>query len=198
MDILTAKCERIGSYILRRNRLLRVVFQRHCDKEKLTANRYQLPYGTYVHDDYPEEINHRRLRLRPILKAAKEDGQKARLDVDKLVIDNKSCRLSPKNNLHELPEKLKYTALNEKLDGDTLAYFGMNHSLSNFHPAEIKKDGLTYNCSEQYIQYKKAMLFEDYTTAEEILTTKIPKDMKRLGSRIERFDKANGLTIAIR
>ena len=130
-----------------------------------------------MHDDYPDEINHWRLQLRPIMKVAKENGHKARLEVDKLVIDSKPYGLSPRN-LHELPDKLQYTALNEKSDDETIAFFCINHPLSNFHPAEIKKDGLTYNCSEQYIQYKKVMLFDDYSTAEEILTAKLPTDIK--------------------
>ena len=188
-DILIANCECVGPYVPRRNRPLYVVFQWQGDKEKLTSNQYQLPHGVYVHDDYPEEINHRRLQLRPIMKATKEDGHKAKLEEDKLVIDSEPYRLSPKNNLHELPDKLHYTALNEKSNDETIAFFGINHPLSNFHPAEIKKDGLTYNCSEQYIQYKKAMLFGDHNMAEEILTAKLPTDIKKLEGRIRIFDK---------
>lgn len=45
-----------------------------------------------------------------------------------------------------------------------------------------------FNCVEQYMMYSKAMLFDDYDTAEKILATKDPREQKKLGREVKNFD----------
>lgn len=61
---------------------------------------------------------------------------------------------------------------------------------SNWYRCQFKdNDGIIYNCTEQYIMYKKAELFGDMKTAEEILKTFQPRFQKSLGRKVKNFDE---------
>ena len=49
---------------------------------------------------------------------------------------------------------------------------------SNWYPASITIDGITFSCCEQYMMYQKAILFKDYEIADKIINTTTPKDIK--------------------
>ena len=51
----------------------------------------------------------------------------------------------------------------------------------------IDKDGIVFNCTEQYMMYKKAMVFGDEETAQEILDTESPRDQKALGRQVKGY-----------
>lgn len=55
---------------------------------------------------------------------------------------------------------------------------------SNFSDSER-----TYSCAEQYMMYKKAMLFNDPDTAQKIMDAKYPGDMQKLGRQIANYDQ---------
>ena len=67
--------------------------------------------------------------------------------------------------------------------------FFLRGPLSQWHKASMTDaDGITYNCCEQYMMYKKAMLFGDAETAAEILNAKNSRDQKALGRKVRGFD----------
>lgn len=47
---------------------------------------------------------------------------------------------------------------------------------------------IKYNCAEQYMMYKKALLFKDFEVADKILKETEPKNIKALGRKIKNFD----------
>ncbi|KAK0856952.1 hypothetical protein LTS02_010396 [Friedmanniomyces endolithicus] len=51
-------------------------------------------------------------------------------------------------------------------------------------------DGVSFNCAEQYMMYRKALLFKDTATAAEILKTTSPRKQKGLGRQIQGYDQA--------
>jgi len=60
---------------------------------------------------------------------------------------------------------------------------------SNFYPAEFTDgNGVKYYNSEQYLMYKKAKLFNDIETANKILSTKNPFEIKEHGRGVKNFD----------
>lgn len=70
-------------------------------------------------------------------------------------------------------------------------FYKTRHPFSNWHPANFEDaDGIEYDCSEQYMMYQKAVLFEDLDIAEEILETSDPGKHKALGRKIKGFDSA--------
>jgi ribA/ribD-fused uncharacterized protein len=58
---------------------------------------------------------------------------------------------------------------------------------SNWHPAKFKVDGIEFNCSEQYMMYQKALLFQDQEIADQILETDKPGKQKELGRKVKGF-----------
>lgn len=51
------------------------------------------------------------------------------------------------------------------------------------------EDGITFNCCEQYMMYKKAIHFSDFKIADRILKEDDPSKIKQLGRRISNFDE---------
>lgn len=49
--------------------------------------------------------------------------------------------------------------------------------------------GLTFNCCEQYMMYKKAEMFGDEESMQAILIEKDPRKQKKLGRKVSNFDK---------
>lgn len=60
---------------------------------------------------------------------------------------------------------------------------------SNWYPSEFVIDGITFNCSEQYMMYGKAMLFGDHEIAEKILKSSNPGSQKALGRKVKKFNQ---------
>lgn len=60
---------------------------------------------------------------------------------------------------------------------------------SNWHHAEFVIDGVKFKNTEAHMMWKKAMLFGDAETAEEILKAKHPRDCKAFGRKVKGFDK---------
>jgi ribA/ribD-fused uncharacterized protein len=60
--------------------------------------------------------------------------------------------------------------------------------LSQWHMESFVENGLKFNCCEQYMMYKKAVLFNDSTTANEIMSMTKQYDIKAAGRRVKNFD----------
>lgn len=67
-------------------------------------------------------------------------------------------------------------------------FFWKKHSpFSNWHPSVFTHDGITFNCSEQYMMYHKAKLFGDTEIMEKVMQTDSPKEQKALGRQVKNF-----------
>lgn len=64
----------------------------------------------------------------------------------------------------------------------------INGVCSNWYMSNFTIEGVEFNCVEQYMMYKKAMLFKDEQTAQEILADKNPANMKKYGRKVKNFD----------
>ena len=56
-------------------------------------------------------------------------------------------------------------------------------------------DSVTYKCNEQYIQESKDLLFGDFDTAEAIMNSSSPYDMKNLGKILQTSSTECGKTM---
>jgi len=64
-------------------------------------------------------------------------------------------------------------------------YFFWKHQFGQWTMRDMTDpDGITYNCAEQYMMYKKALLFGDVTTAKKILLEKKPLLQQELGREV--------------
>lgn len=62
-------------------------------------------------------------------------------------------------------------------------------SFSQWYESDMVIDNQEFNCNEQYMMYKKAVLFKDYKQAEKIMNTDDPKEQKALGRQVLNFNK---------
>lgn len=62
--------------------------------------------------------------------------------------------------------------------------------LSNFWHAPFELDGLTFQNTEQYFMWKKAITFNDQDIADKILATNSPKEARRLGQLVHGYSDA--------
>lgn len=60
--------------------------------------------------------------------------------------------------------------------------------LSNWYLSDFQIDGIIFSSMEQYMMYKKATLFYDMKTAEEILKTTNVSEIKALGRKVMNYD----------
>lgn len=74
------------------------------------------------------------------------------------------------------------------MEAEKFTFFWKSNSpFSNWYPAEFVIDGIKFNCSEQYMMYGKARLFEDHETAKQILAADRPGKQKDLGRKVRGF-----------
>ena len=178
---------RLGKAVERRKRPVQVIFDKPTESATMMLNKKKLPKGIYVDQEYSPETEKARRQLRPILNAARrcdEFKQKCKLEGDTLVINSKKYTTV---NLHELPKELSGYNLNGKSNDHVVAFFGALNPFSNFHPCTFKYEDTTYNCSEQFIQAKKALYFKDTECAAKILAAKNGPDCKRLSKEIKNY-----------
>ena len=76
----------------------------------------------------------------------------------------------------------------EKLNESTLMFHEELSPYSNFHVSPFWVDGILYKTAEHYIQYRKALLFGDNATANQILRSEAVIDAKRLSYNISDFN----------
>lgn len=61
--------------------------------------------------------------------------------------------------------------------------------LSNFYPCEFEFNDKMFNFSEQCFMYQKALLFNDFEVAEQILNETDVRKIKALGRKVKDFDE---------
>ena len=187
-DIHIARCKSLGPYQENRCRPIRVEFVYKWDADELYENRFYLGRGVYINREYNEETEAARKLLQPILKATKQYSEyknSSQLDGDKLVINGKRYG---KNNLHQLPDKLKPMKISTKENVDTIGFFGELCPFSNFYSAEFIWNEQIYHCSEQYIQHQKAKYCGDIVAANDIMSCKTALQCKHASRNIENYN----------
>ena len=183
------KCKRVGRYSRDKTRPICVEFQHRLDVEYFYANRRWTRRGIFIDKAYTQEVEHKRRLLRPILKAARrlpEYQGLCRLECDELVLKGKHYSF---DRLDRLPSNLNVFNLSSKEDNHTVGFFGELSPLSNFHPANFTVNGVHYTSSEQFIQHTKALLFNDYATAQKIINATNAMECKELSREILNFEK---------
>ena len=163
-------------------------------KQKLAAS----DLGVFIREHYCQQVEENIRKLLPIRRAALQQNLSVRLVQDILSINNQRYTV---NNLHQLPESLKPENVSVREEDGHLFFFSESNPLSNYHPAHFTINRETFTCSEQYIQKGKALLFNDTTTANQIMAATTPQEMKRLGSKVSNFspvtwkEKAPGIAL---
>lgn len=66
--------------------------------------------------------------------------------------------------------------------------FFWNGTYSQWEPSKFTIDGIEYNCCEQYMMAKKALVFKDQESYNMIMYADNPRDQKAFGRRVKNFD----------
>ena len=165
-----------------------VQFATNKDRNRVWTAKTKLSkdLGIWIMEDFPEIIRKRRRILQFTLKAARQSGmyRNVSLKLDKLVLDNRQYSV---NTLKFLPKDLQpeNTAISET--EDTVVFLTHNAIFSNLHPTPVVIDGREYKCNEQYLQYTKATVFNDQTTAKKILNETDPYNIMNLAKEIKGY-----------
>ena len=59
---------------------------------------------------------------------------------------------------------------------------------SNWYKSNFSLDGMSFNCVEQFMMYKKAQTFDHQSIATQIMGTSDPSSQKKLGRKVANFD----------
>ena len=89
-----------------------------------------------------------------------------------------------------IPEPSELDNLIEHLNFEKHTFFWRaDHPLSQWYPAEFVLNDHSFTSAEQYMMWRKAMLFEDLETADKILATDSPEEAKKLGRQVKNFQQ---------
>lgn len=75
------------------------------------------------------------------------------------------------------------------MDNSQKYHFFWRGPLSQWRVSHFKEGDIMFCCAEQYMMYKKALLFNDAETANEILNTSSPKEHQLLGRQVKNFNQ---------
>ena len=92
------------------------------------------------------------------------------------------------DELDRLPNEIAAYKAAEKSNDSHTIFAGELSAYSNFHPSSFMIEGQTYHSSEQYIQYQKALTFDDSYVANKILSAETAIECKRLSYQINGVD----------
>jgi ribA/ribD-fused uncharacterized protein len=67
-------------------------------------------------------------------------------------------------------------------------FYKTQHPFSQWYKCSFEIDSVTFNCAEQYMMYRKSVLFGDTDSASLILQSKHPREQKELGRNVKHFD----------
>lgn len=67
-------------------------------------------------------------------------------------------------------------------------HFFWKGPLSQWFKRDFTVDGIKYNCAEQYMMSRKAVLFKDALALKKIMEATNPYDQKAYGRNVEHFD----------
>jgi ribA/ribD-fused uncharacterized protein len=78
---------------------------------------------------------------------------------------------------------------------DTHVYFWKGYLSQWFKSKMVDEFGVEYNCCEQFMMYRKALLFKDHEIAKKILATSNPREQKELGRLVKNYDEKKWLAM---
>jgi ribA/ribD-fused uncharacterized protein len=133
----------------------------------------------YINPQFPSDIAKKRRILQPVLYRAREQQLKATMNLDKLNIEGVQYSVE---NVFDVPFNI--SSLHTKENANSVVFHGRFSPFSNFHPSNFYVDGEKFYCVEQYYQLQKARAAKSDRSAIEILMTKDPAKMKRIGDSL--------------
>ena len=197
-DIDIARVHRLGAYNPKpkESRPIIVNFTSFIDRELVWGRRSTLKGGqTWLNEDFPAEFMRRRKKLYPYFRAARgaidpanpKKRVTAYLRVDKLIINSHTYTA---DRLDLIPDFVLSSAGKSscKTENNITLFFSKHCPLSNFFKSDVYIEGCRYTSMEQYISYRKAMLFDEPSVAKEVMATSDPSVQKHKVRNLKKFN----------
>jgi ribA/ribD-fused uncharacterized protein len=140
-----------------------------------------------VLDDLPQQVVNNRKTIVPIFYAGKNLNMNIKMRYDEIILDGN--KLITTDNLEELPDAIKPTAVFTQNQGSITAFSSINSPLSNLYHCDLEINNKIYTSVEQCYQETKALYFGDTNTANLIIATDDPYRCKAMGNMIKGFDR---------
>ena len=171
-------------------RSISVRFNDYSDRQKVWECRKNLGHTKYsVNENFPQSVEYNRRKLYPIYKLAKKSEalqEKVTLKNDVLTVDNEKFTV---DNINKLPDQLHPKKLCYKTDANTYAFGGLYSeycSLSNWKIVNFTYNNKQVSSSEQAYFYTMALKSKDMNSADKIITTTSPREIKTTGKNHQR------------
>ena len=123
--------ERLGKFNPQKGRPISIRFVHKQDVDMVLANKKKLSKGVFVDQQYSNETEAERRRLRPVLRAARRIDEyrgMCKMEGTMIVIKGKKYSWS---NLHELPENLSTHSVSSRQSSTHYGFFGELIQLSS-------------------------------------------------------------------
>ena len=195
-DRSIVRAHRIGKFDQKRKRPILVKFSHWKDRDMIWKMKEDIRMQSHIKiiEDLPKEMAARKRVLLPVMFAARNEKEeltgvpknRVSLNRDKLILNGEVITV---DSLDKLPKHLHPESIYTPSKGNMVAFFTVHSPLSNHYPSPFELDGMTFNCNEQYVMYKKAIKFGDNATAQKIMEEKSPAVQKELGKRVANFNK---------
>ena len=196
-----SRAHRLGPFNAKQSspRAIIIKFNDFNDREKVWEKRSALKgSGLWIREDYPAAIEAKRQILWPYLRAARlgdpELPQKritAFLRLDQLV---SRCILPTTLTFCLTLSNIELTI--HLISLILMIFFTQESPLSNLYPCHLNIDDWDYSSVEQYLSYKKALLFGSNELAEQLLIIRDERVLKQRVKRLANFDHAKWETEA--
>ena len=190
-SVRIVRCHRLGEGQHGKPKWIRPIivrFYNFGDRQQVWSARSKLAGTPYsVSENFTGETEYNRKKLHPIFKAAKKMQKyekKVYMYEDTLIINN--IRYSV-NDLDNLPDDVHPKKFCTKSNDTTEVFGGIlsEHStLINWSPSQIEYNSNVYVNLEQAYMHIKALENGDKLAARKIRYTKVPREIKRIGSKL--------------
>jgi ribA/ribD-fused uncharacterized protein len=164
-------------------------FNKFKHRDLIWQNRFQLQKTPiWISEDYPQTVKVNREKLLPFFKAAKRSPliSSSSLRLDQLYINKK---LYTVDTIKDIPAHLHPETSSIISTPEVVVFASKYAVLSNLYQCNIRVEGKNYNSTEQYIQYCKAVLFNDQMSAQKIMQETETFKIMQLGKKIRQFNK---------
>ncbi len=188
-DITIVRCHRLGQFKSFSTKPRPIIFKLHWygDRTLIWVHRKEVK-GTHIYlsENLAPEIEQRRRVLYPI---ARKNGQKATVNVDKLIHESTTYTLE---SLHKLPAELDPKRIATPSKNDITAFYSPASPLSNYNQKMIKhQDGTVYSNTEQGYWHKCSLYHNDDIKAENILLVTTPHKAHEAAKHINILKESN-------
>lgn len=156
-------------------------------KAQLYKNKNLGLKSVFCNDDLDEEARLVRQEMREIARFARGAGYTdVKVSGDKLHVQGK---VYADDELHLLPRDIQLASIRTRNIGNGIGFFSIHLFLSNFYPAPVVINGVSFTSSEQAYQFNKAEVCGRDDTAKAIKASANPKKIKKWGDKIDTSDK---------